>query len=126
MAYAQPSDVEARLGRSLDGSESTIVAARLDDAELKLRTRISDLDDKVAASATYEQAVVMVEADMVLRLIRNPEGYTQETDGNYSYMISSAVASGRLDVLDDEWQLLGIRRAVYMVSVLPKMPWSTA
>lgn len=109
MAYATPADIEARLGRDLNESETIIVDSRLGDAELILRSRIPDLDDKVAASSTYEATVVMVESDMVLRLIKNPDGFSQETDGNYSYAIDIRVASGRLSVLPEEWDILGVK-----------------
>ena len=92
MAYATPVDVEARLGRPLDESETQVVSARLNDAELIIRSRIPDLDEKVLDGTVTEAAIVMVEAEMVLRLVRNPEGYTAETDGNYSYQISADVA----------------------------------
>src|SRR5690606_10158648 len=60
--------------------------------------------------------VVMVECEAVMRLIRNPEGYTQETDGNYSYSIDSRVASGRLSILPEEWALLGYSQGVIVLS----------
>jgi hypothetical protein len=113
MAYATPEDVADRLGRDLDEQESRIVEARLGDAELKLRNRIPDLDSRVAASADYEATVIMVEAEMILRLVKNPDGFAEETDGNYSYRLSSQVASGRLEVLDEEWAELGVRRGAF-------------
>ena len=115
MPYAQPRDVEQRLGRALDEAETQIVHARLDDAELLLRSRIPDLDARITSGRLDKAVVVMVEADMVLRLVRNPEGYQQESDGNYSYMLRSDVASGRLTVLANEWTLLGVRSGVYVI-----------
>lgn len=112
MAYATPEDVAARLGRELDTDEETLVEARLGDVELILKSRIPDLDDKATESAFYEAVVVLVESEAVLRLIRNPDGYTQETDGNYSYTISRAVASGKLEILPEEWSLLGYRASM--------------
>ncbi|GAB3912681.1 hypothetical protein GCM10029964_120910 [Kibdelosporangium lantanae] len=64
----------------------------------------------------------MVEADIVLRLIRNPEGFTQESDGNYSYMISNQVASGRLEITDAEWTLLGVRRGTFTLTPYMDIP----
>jgi hypothetical protein len=46
----------------------------------------------------------------VLRLVRNPEGYLSETDGNYSYQMQRELASGRLSILPEEWEMLGLRR----------------
>lgn len=115
MAYATVADVEARLGRTLDASESQIVTTRLNDIELMIRHRIPDLDIKVSTGVIDPQVVVMVECDAILRLVRNPDGFTAETDGNYSYQISAEVASGKLDILSGEWALLGIRNGAFTI-----------
>lgn len=123
MAYATAADVEARLGRTLDTSEAQIVTARLGDAELIIKSRIPDLASKITAGTILQAAVVMVESDMVLRLIKNIDGFSQETDGNYSYSRLQEVASGTLEVLPREWNLLGIRGGVYTITPYLKMPW---
>ncbi|MEO6084434.1 MAG: Gp19/Gp15/Gp42 family protein [Umezawaea sp.] len=122
MAFAVAQDVEQRLGRPLDAAEAQIVEARLGDAELLLRSRIPDLTVRVNSGALARDAVVMVEADMVLRLVRNPEGYAQESDGNYSYMLRTDVASGRLTVLGSEWTLLGVRSGIYVIRPYLEIP----
>ncbi|MEO6089642.1 MAG: Gp19/Gp15/Gp42 family protein [Umezawaea sp.] len=122
MVFAVAQDVEQRLGRPLDAAEAQIVEARLGDAELLLRSRIPDLTARVASGALARDAVVMVEADMVLRLVRNPEGYAQESDGNYSYLLRTDVASGRLTVLGAEWTLLGVRSGVYVIRPYLEIP----
>jgi hypothetical protein len=123
MAYATPTDVEARLGRTLDESEAQIVQARLGDAELIIKSRIPDLDTRITDGTLLQEALVMVESDMVLRLVKNPDGYAQETDGNYSYTLHSDIASGRLSVLPHEWALLGIRGGVFTITPYMQMPW---
>lgn len=115
MAYATTADVEARLGRPLDASETTIVETRLNDVELLIRSRIPDLDTKVADGTIDVEIVIMIESEAILRLIRNPEGYTAETDGNYSYQISARVASGLIDILASEWALLGVRAGAFVI-----------
>jgi len=115
MAYATVADVEARLGRSLDTSEQTIVNTRLNDVELLIRNKIPDLDTKISAGTIDVEALIMIESESVLRLVRNPDGYTAETDGNYSYQISVKVASGRLDILPEEWALLGFRSGAFTI-----------
>ncbi|WP_190821966.1 Gp19/Gp15/Gp42 family protein [Saccharopolyspora pogona] len=122
MAYATPADVEARLGRPLDASETQVVSARLHDSELIIRNRIPDLDERVADGRIDRDVVVLVEVEMVLRLVRNPEGYTAETDGNYSYQLSSDVASGHLSVLPSEWGLLGVRGGIYTIKPYVDVP----
>lgn len=115
MAYASVEDVEARLGRDLEASESQIVTTRLNDIELMIRHRVPDLDTKVATGVIDPALVVMVECDAILRLVRNPDGFTAETDGNYSYQISKEVASGKLDILPAEWALLGVRNGAFTI-----------
>lgn len=122
MAYATPDDVADRLGRDLDDSEIRLVQTRLEDVELLIKSRVSDLDSKVASGEIDLDLVVMIEAEAILRLIRNPEGYTSETDGNYSYQISKDVASGRLSLLDNEWWRLGVGRGIYSIAPHLDMP----
>lgn len=112
MAYATATDVQNRYHEELDETLTLIVNTRLADAELILKSRIPDLDAQIAEGTILEALVVMIESEMVLRLIRNPEGYSQESDGNYSYAIYQQVASGRLEVLSDEWKLLGVKGSV--------------
>lgn len=118
MAYASVDDVEDRLGRELDETEARIVNTRLNDAELLIRARIPDLDARVTSGRLDVMTVRMIEAEAVLRLVRNPSGFASETDGSYSYTLSEAVASGRLAILADEWSLLGIRRGAYVIRPL--------
>ena len=119
MAYAVASDVEARWGRTLTSEETSLVNVRLEDAERLIKRRIPDLDDQITNGDILEEDVVQVEADAVLRIARNPEGYVQETDGNYTYMLDRSMAAGRLEILPAEWEFLGIRLGmVYLTPVL--------
>lgn len=123
MALATVEDVSARLGRDLSPDEAVQVSTLLGDAELLIKTRIPDLLARVAAGTIDSAVVIMIEANMVARVVRNPDGYVQETDGNYSYQVSTAVASGRLSVLDDEWSWLGITRGVFLLVPKVNIPW---
>jgi hypothetical protein len=110
VAYATLEDVQARYHEDISDDETLelLINTRLGDAELILKNRIPDLDAQIIDGTILEAVVVMIEAEMILRLIKNPEGYSQESDGNYSYAIYQQVASGRLEVLDSEWDMLGI------------------
>jgi hypothetical protein len=119
MAYATANDVALRLGRELDESEAQIVGIRLEDAERLIRMRIKDLHGLVLDGEIDEGDVAYVEAEAVLRLIRNPDGFQTETDGNYTYAIDARVASGKLEILDDEWSMLGVRRGAFVI--VPKI-----
>lgn len=123
MAYATDADVAVRWARTLTPEEIALVNARLGDIERRIKRRVPDLAEKVVDGTVDIEDVIQVEADAVLRLVRNPEGYIQESDGDYSYMLSSEAASGKLRVLDDEWEMLGYRRKrVFMISQAIVMP----
>lgn len=109
MTYAQPSDVSARLGRELTEEETQLVSTRLADAERLILRKIPNLADKISAGDIAEADVVQVEAEVVLRLVRNPEGYASEQDGTYGYTFSRDLASGKLEITREEWEMLGVR-----------------
>jgi len=117
MAYASASDVTARWARTPTDEENTLITVRLEDAERLIRRRISDLDDRINAGTILEEDVIQVEAEAVLRLVRNPEGYMSESDGNYTYMLRNDIATGRLEILADEWEILGVTRRRFGVLV---------
>jgi len=121
MAYATVVDVESRLGRDLSTEEENQVTVLLDDVEALIRARIPDLDDRVAASANYERIVVMVETNAVVRVLRNPDAYVSETDGNYSYQRASQGSNGMLELLPVEWEWLG--SGSDMFQIIPTDPY---
>jgi hypothetical protein len=124
MAYAELSDVQARLGRPLTTDEQTQVPTLLSDTEILIKARISDLDDK-ALDDDYLARVKMVEANAVRRLIRNPDGYTSETDGDYTYQINYKLASGDLSITDQEWSLLGATSGISLINLKARTPFES-
>lgn len=123
MAYATASDVTARWARVPTDEETTLIEVRLDDVERMIKRKVPDLDTKVDDDADYRDDVIQVEADAVLRLVRNPEGYLSETDGNYTYMLTQDMATGRLEILPEEWEVLGVVRRRFSVLIPnPVMP----
>lgn len=111
MATATLADVENRLGRPLEASEEQLAATLLDDVEVLIRRRVSNL-------ATIDQdALILVEARAVSRILRNPEGVRTQNAEGFGYTLDAQVASGRLALLDDEWYLLGIQRRYASIPV---------
>jgi hypothetical protein len=108
MTYGSSPDVETSLLRSLNEREEQYVDDWLERAEWLIRSRVGDLDARVAADPSYADIVRGVEGEMVARVFRNPDGVTQEDEGNYSVRIDSAVASGVLSVQLSEWELLDV------------------
>lgn len=107
--YAAPADVQAVLGRELSPDEIAMVDRRLKQVERMILRRIPDLADKIAAGEIDQADVVDIEAEAVLRLVRNPDGLRSETDGTYTYQLTDEAADNRLRLTADEWQTLGIR-----------------
>lgn len=107
--YATAADVQAIAGRTLGTEETALVNRRLAQVERMLIRRIPDLVAKIAAEEIDPADVVDIEAEAVLRLVRNPEGYASESDGTYSYQFNRETASGRLEILAEEWERLGIK-----------------
>lgn len=107
MALASETDVVTSMMRDLTPAESQHVDALLERAERKIRTRIPDLDTRVETDPGFRQTVIDITAEAVARVFRNPSGYTQENEGNYSYSLNFRVASGLLDILDSDWAELG-------------------
>ena len=113
MAYATTTDVSVRWGKDLadlDAETIALIEVRLDDVERMIKRRITDLDTQIGDTIDVAD-VAQVEADAVLRLVRNPDGYLSESDGNYTYMLKSELASGKLEITSEEWEILGVRRA---------------
>ena len=123
MAYATDADVAVRWARTLTHEEIALVNARLGDIERRIKRRVPDLEAKITAGTVDVDDVIQVEADAVLRLVRNPEGYIQESDGDYSYMLSSQNSQGKLTILDEEWELVGfVRRRIFSIAPVIVMP----
>lgn len=78
-------------------------------AERRLHQRVPSLTRRLHEGTTDEDTVADVVTDMVLRVIRNPEGLTTETAEGFSYRTDWAAASGRLHVTREDITHLGIR-----------------
>lgn len=123
MAYAQFEDVQARYHLPIEDSLRTLIEARLGDAEGKIRSRIPDLDAKVASGEIPEATVVRVAADAVIRLVRNPDGYVSETDGNYTYQLAYDSGGSDLVIPAEDWLDLGVRKGIRVIHPGPLLPW---
>ena len=117
MAYATVSDVAVRWARTPSVEEEALINVKLADVERLIRMRIPDLDALVTAGTIDVDAVIQVESEAVLRVIRNPDGFVSETDGNYTYQYSQTTGIGKLLILPEEWELLGYSRGGYFEMV---------
>lgn len=122
-SVSTPEAVATRLGRSLTTDEITQATALLGDVRILIEARIPDLEDRLADETLDPAKLAMVEANSVARLIRNPQGYTGETDGDYTYQVNWKLATGELTITDQEWALLGFSSSVWTVAVRPRTPF---
>lgn len=125
MAYATLEDVQARYHLPIDESMEALVAARLQDAEDMIRGRIPDLDERIDQGLLPANTVIRVISDAVIRLVRNPDGYISETDGNYTYQLSFDGGGSDLTITPSEWWDLGLRNKVRVVHVGLELPWES-
>lgn len=95
------SDLEARW-RPLSAQESTNALAFLDDAWAMLLSRRPDLESYITAGTVSDATVVRVVCAMVLRVMKNPDGYDSESLDDYTYRRNAVIASGLLHVTPDE------------------------
>lgn len=119
MAYATAADVVALWAKEPEPEVMVLIERRLEQVERMIRRRIPTLDTLAAASAIFLADLIDIEADVVLRLVRNPEGYISETDGTYTYQLQKDLSGGRLVVLNDEWTALGVYRLSRMSIIAP-------
>ncbi|QBJ04820.1 head-to-tail adaptor [Mycobacterium phage Elephantoon] len=125
MAFAKSSDVVELWAKEPEPEVLALIDRRLDQVERMIRRRIPNLDARVAASAVFEADLIDIEADVVLRLVRNPEGYLSETDGAYTYQLAADLSQGKLVILDDEWTTLGVNRLSRMSVIVPNIVMPT-
>lgn len=112
MAIATTKDLETSLLRSLTPVEEKHADQLLERAERLLLARIPNLYDRTHRDDTgrYHELVADVEAEAVARVLRAPGAgvFTRESTGEHSFGLNLRVASGLLDILDAEWEKLGV------------------
>lgn len=107
MTHAAVADVSTRLGRPITSTpEIAQVNAWLGDVEAQILARIPGFAAAVIAGAPSTAVVVMVEANAVIRKIRNPDGKVSEDIDDYRYRLNADAARGDLFLTDEEWAWL--------------------
>ncbi len=103
--FATAADVAA-IYRALDADETTLATGLLAAASVKLRVRVPDVDDKVAASPLLAEVAKFAVAAAVKRVLMNPDALRQfsETTGPFSESntVDAAVSSGALYLSDGD------------------------
>jgi signal transduction protein with GAF and PtsI domain len=94
-------DVEIRF-RPLSATERLTAEVLLGDAWVMLLGRRPSLEADMTAGKVALAAVVRVLANMVIRVLRNPDGYLQESIDDYTYRRDAVVSTGLLHLTPDE------------------------
>lgn len=111
--YATTADIAARWAGYDATEHETRAGVLIGDAEALILDRIPDLAGRIAAGIVSANTVKAVVCNVVSRVLRNPGGYRQESDGDYSYTYAPGantpgeVALNRVDIAS----LQGRRRA---------------
>lgn len=107
---------DAYEGEPEDLGRETYVQSKIRHTIAKLKTRFgARISQRLASGQLDEDLYMDTVAEAVLRIIRNPEGFTTEQQGNYSYGVRAAVASGylmftaenMLDLLGEQSPIIG-------------------
>lgn len=107
MPFATISDVSTRLGRPITSPDEVAqVEAWIGDVEAIILHRIPDLQDRVTAGSPTAAVVAAVEANAVIRKIKNPDGKVSEGLDDYNYRLNENSRKGELFLTDEEWDLL--------------------
>lgn len=101
MTPATTEDVEVRF-RPLSAAEQVTTATFLEDAWGMLLSRRPRLEADIEAGKVAKASVVRVLCAMVIRVLRNPEGYLEESIDDYKYRRDTVLSTGLLHVTADE------------------------
>lgn len=101
MSPATPDDITDRW-RPLSDQEQTNAEAFLEDAWEELLSRRPAMEANLTAGTVRERNVVRVLCAAVLRVLKNPDGYEQESVDDWSGRRGDLTASGLLYFTDDE------------------------
>lgn len=115
---ADAGDVQARIGRTLDADEAALAETLAGDVLRRIRRRIPDLDLRVVGDGRVPTATPVidledlksVQATVVARVIRNPDGYRSENAEGVGYSLDTRAAAGFIYMDVEDWELLGVRK----------------
>jgi hypothetical protein len=88
------------------------LSVKIDDAVALVQGECPSVPTRLASGALLPNNYKRIIADVILRVVRNPEGYSTEAEGGASYGHSAVVASGNLWLTQMDIDVLnGVPRA---------------
>lgn len=103
-------DIAARYQRALTADETRVLDAAIQDSYAILLAADPTIDERWPTSPVLMALVVQVQAAMIIRVLRNPDGKLEESIDDYRYRLDSAVSTGALYVSAAELALLAGRK----------------
>lgn len=121
------SDVEA-IWRPLSDQEKLIANTRCAQASDYIRARVPNIDDRIASGTIDSGMVAAIVADMVLRVMINPERARSVSRAIADYQrtvtIDQSVSAGALYLTNDELMILrGRRSRAFTIMPSPGERW---
>ena len=110
-SLATVDDVATAMLRTLDTDETALATALLPRASWLVRQERPGLDTLIADNVLDADVVKGVVAEMVARVLRNPDGWRQKATGPFSGTYDVNVASGYLTITDNDRPMLGLTTA---------------
>lgn len=108
MRYTAPLDIrDAAYGLELPSADALV--RLIAKAEDRLLARVPTIPARVADGSLRVELVRGVVEDIVLRVVRNPDGHSSEQPGPFSFRLDRAVASGRVEVTPQDVATLSPR-----------------
>lgn len=100
-------EIDSRYEDTIPADKTAWVQQKTDAAVRELLNMIPTLQSRVDTQAIDREFVVDKVADAVLRVVRGPEGYASESEGEYSYKLNARVVSGDLWFPEEDLLQLG-------------------
>lgn len=107
--YATVDDVVAEYDGTIADDQIEYVERKLTSAELVVRAEAGDIGARIGSGATSFEAVKLVLCNMVIRLLRNPEGVRTQTVGPFSVSLDQSASSADLVITRNDRKLLGLK-----------------
>lgn len=83
------------------------VNQKIDEAARELLSYIPNLLERISLGLVDQEFVNDKVIGSVLRVVRNPEGFETETEGDYAYRLNKTVASGDIWYLERDLIAMG-------------------
>lgn len=100
-------DVQDSYDKTIDPARAPWVSQKIDEAVRELLSYIPTLPQRIEKGLVDREFVIDKVVGSVLRVVRNPEGFESESEGDYTYRINKTVASGDIWYLERDLLSMG-------------------